>query len=49
MYKKLFASYILLITLSYGVIMPPNAGPDEMHHARTSWYLYENPDQIFSD
>lgn len=49
MYKKLFAYYILLITLSYGVIMPPNAGPDEMHHARTSWYLYENPDQIFSD
>lgn len=49
MYKKLFASYLLLITLSYGVIMPPNAGPDEMHHARTSWYLYENPDQVFSD
>lgn len=44
----LFTSILALI-LAYATILPPNAGPDEMHHARSSWYLFENPDKIFSD
>lgn len=41
-------SWIVLI-LAFASIMPPNAGPDEMHHARSSWYLYENPGELFGD
>ena len=49
MYKKLFSLYLILITFCFAIIMPPNAGPDEMHHARTAWFLYENPTKILSD
>ena len=38
----------LLIGISYFAITPPNAGPDEIVHARSSWYLSENPSKIFA-
>jgi len=38
----------LLLGISYFAITPPNAGPDEIVHARSSWYLSENLSKIFA-
>ena len=39
---------IFTLSVAYLAIVPPNAGPDEIVHARSSWYLAENPSKIFS-
>lgn len=38
----------LMLGFAYLAIVPPNAGPDEIVHARSSWYLFENPSKIFA-
>jgi hypothetical protein len=39
---------LILLGISYFAITPPNAGPDEVVHARSSWYLAENPSKVFA-
>ena len=44
-------SKILMFTLiacSFFLIVPPNAGSDELWSARVAWFLYENPKTLFS-
>jgi hypothetical protein len=45
----LLSLYLVLVTTAFAVIIPPNGGPDELHHARSSWYLFENPGSIFDN
>lgn len=37
-----------LIACSFFLIVPPNAGTDELWSARVAWFLYENPETLFS-
>lgn len=43
----LLISFVSLAT-AYFVVTPPNAGPEEINHAQASWYLVENPSELFS-
>ena len=43
----LLISFFSLAT-AYFVVTPPNAGPEEINHAQASWYLVENPQELFS-
>lgn len=45
----LLSLYFIFITAAFAVITPPNGGPDELHHARSAWYLFENPEKIFDN
>lgn len=46
-FKYLWFLSSLTLSIGYFAIVPPNAGPDEVVHARSSWYLYENPGKVF--
>lgn len=44
-------SKILMFTLlacAFFLVVPPNAGSDELWSARVAWFLYENPKTLFS-
>jgi hypothetical protein len=46
--KRSFSRYaFFLIASSFFLIIPPNAGSDELWTARSSWYLIENPSHLF--